>query len=83
MSEPPKLKPLHVDEELSAPKISQYSKLTTQELLDSLRPGKPGSLKARPDGTVLDGHHRLRISERGIDIDGLPREVIVKDSSDN
>jgi len=84
MPEPPKLKPLHVDGELSAPKISQYSKLTTQELLDSLRPGKPGSLKARPDGTVLDGHHRLRIlSERGIDLDGLPREIIVKDSSDN
>ena len=58
MTEPPTLKPLHVDEELSAAKINQYSKLTTQELLDSLRPGQPGSLKARPDGTVLDGHHR-------------------------
>jgi len=84
MTEPPTLKPLHVDEELSAPKINQYSKLTTHQLLYSLRPGQPGSLKARPDGTVLDGHHRLRIlSERGIDIDGLPREIIVKDSTDN
>ena len=74
MTKPLTLKPLHVDEELSAPKINQYSKLTTPELLESLRPGEPGSLKVRPDGTVLDGHHRLRIlRERGIDIDTLPR----------
>ena len=82
MTERPPLKPLHPDEELSEPKINQYGKLTTQDLLDSLRPGQPGSLKLRPDGTVLDGHHRLRIlNERGVNIDTLPREVIAKDST--
>ena len=46
------------------------------------KPGQSGSLKARPDGTVLDGHHRLKIlRERGIDIDALPREIIGRDSS--
>ena len=28
-------------------------------LPESLEPGSPGALKARPDGTVLDGHHRI------------------------
>ena len=78
----PPLKLLHDDSLLSRPKIDQYSKLSTQEMIDSLRPGQPGSLKARPDGTVIDGHHRLIIlRERGIDIDDLPREVIPKDSA--
>jgi ParB-like chromosome segregation protein Spo0J len=44
-----------------------------------LEPGKPGSLKAREDGTVIDGHHRLQVlRDRGVDIDALPREVIPK-----
>jgi hypothetical protein len=74
------LKLLHHDSSLSRPKIDQYGKLSTPELIDSLRPGQPGSLKARPDGTVIDGHHRLIIlRERGIDVDLLPREVISKD----
>ncbi|MGH7449843.1 MAG: hypothetical protein ACRENG_00705 [bacterium] len=48
-------------------------------MIDSLKPGQPGSLKARPDGTMIDGHHRIKIlQERGIDIDALPREVIPK-----
>jgi hypothetical protein len=38
---------------------------------------RPGALKARPDGTVLDGHHRLVVlRERGMSIDTLPREVV-------
>jgi hypothetical protein len=52
-----------------------------------LRPDKNGKLelfrrfsseelKARLDGTVLDGHHRLSVLvERGEDIDALPREI--------
>lgn len=76
------LKMLHPDSSLSRPKIDQYRKLSTPELIDSLRPGQPGSLKARPDGTVIDGHHRLIIlRERGVDVDALPREVISKDSA--
>lgn len=79
MTKPP-LKLLHSDNALSRAKTDQYSKLSTQELMESLRPGQTGSLKARPDGTVLDGHHRLRIlRDRGVVIDALPREVIAKD----
>src|SRR5271155_2105494 len=74
------LKPLHADEALSKAKLEKYAKSSTQELIDSLRPGQQGSLKARPDGTMIDGHHRIKIlRDRGVDVDSLPREIIPKD----
>ena len=79
MAQPP-LKSLHPESSLVPSKLDKYRKLTTQELTDSLKPGRPGSLKARPDGTIVDGHHRIKIlRERGADVDLLPREVIPKD----
>lgn len=76
MSLPP-LQPLHPDHQLLALKLEQFRRFTTEVLIASLRPGQAGSLKARKDGTILDGHHRLKIlRERGIEIDTLPREVI-------
>jgi hypothetical protein len=78
LSEP--LKPVHADASLLASKLAKYSRLSDQELVDSLRPGEPGSLKVRPDGTMVDGHHRIKIlRDRGVDVDALPREVIPKD----
>ncbi len=80
MRQPP-LKLLHPEVSLSHAKLAQYSKLSTQELIDSLQPGQPGALKVRPDGTVIDGHHRLKIlRDRGINIDTLPREALPKDA---
>jgi len=36
-------------------------------------------LKARPDGTVIDLHHRVKIlRDRGVDVHRLPREIIPK-----
>ena len=79
MNQPP-LKPLHADGALSHAKLSQYRALSTQALIVSLQPGQPGALKVRPDGTILDGHHRLSIlCSRGIDIDALPREILPKE----
>lgn len=76
----PSLKSLHVDNSLSKVKLSQYSAIQTQALIDSLRPGQAGALKARPNGIILDGHHRLKVlSDRGIDINALPREIIQKE----
>ena len=38
-----------------------------------------GALKVHPDGTVIDGHHRIEIlRERGIEVDQLPREGLTK-----
>ena len=76
------LKLLHSESSLSHAKLTKYGKLATQELIDSLKPGQIGSLKIRSDGTVIDGHHRLKIlKDRGVDVDKLPREIIPKSTS--
>ena len=80
----PPLKPLHADEALSKAKLETFARASTQELIDSLRPGQQGSLKTKPDGTMIDGHHRIKIlRDGGVDVDSLPREVIPKDDTDN
>jgi len=74
-----KLKFLHPTTSLSPVKLAELRRLSTDQLKTSLHVGHPHSLKARPDGTVLDGHHRLTVLlERGIDIITLPREIIEK-----
>lgn len=75
----PPLQPLHPTSLLNRAKLNQYARLTTIELVKSLAPGEPGSLKVRDDGTILDGHHRIEIlRERGLDVDDLPREILTK-----
>lgn len=76
----PPLKSLHLDSSLNATKLAQMERLSTEALRVSLLPGSQGCLKTRPDGTILDGHHRIHIlRQRGVDVDGLPRDVVVKD----
>ncbi|HTR39399.1 MAG TPA: hypothetical protein VMH80_26170 [Bryobacteraceae bacterium] len=76
----PKLKFLHSVITLNSLKLDVFRRLSTEELKSSLAPGQLGSLKARSDGTVLDGHHRLTIlAERGENINALRREIIEKD----
>lgn len=76
----PPLKPLHLDEVLVASKLSAYAQLTTSALIESLKPGVRDCLKTRIDGTIIDGHHRIHVlRNRGVDVDSLPREVIVKE----
>ena len=75
----PNLKFLHAESTLNRTKLEQFRCLATSELKSSLAPGQPGSLKVRPDGTILEGHHRLKVLvERGEDIHQLPREIIEK-----
>ena len=72
----PPLRPLHPDSSISQTKLDELAKLSTEELLKSLEPGRPGSLKTRADGTIVDGHHRIVIlRERGIDVDALARDL--------
>lgn len=71
------LKPLHSN--LLPSKLALFEKISTDQLLHTLAPAQPGSLKTRPDGTILDGHHRIHVLRtRGVDVDRLPREVIAK-----
>jgi len=70
------LKPLHPDESLSSAKLEALRALPTEQIVASLAPGVRDGLKTRPDGTILDGHHRvLVLRERGVVVDRLPRTV--------
>lgn len=78
MKQPP-LKSLHPDASLSPPKLEEFRKLSNEQLIDSLKVGQANSLKARPDGTLIEGHHRIKVlRERGVDVDSLPREIVPK-----
>ncbi len=78
MNHPP-LSPLHPDEALILLKLEQFRNLSTDELCRSLAPGQAGALKTRTDGTIVDGHHRVKVlRERGVDVDRLPREIVRK-----
>lgn len=71
---------LHPESSLSQPKLEQMLRVSTADLTSSLLPGRKDSLKVRPDGTVLDGHHRIYVlKERGEDVDRLPREVLERE----
>jgi hypothetical protein len=76
----PPLHPLHPDSSLSPAKLSKMERELTEALIQSLSPDRADSLKARSDGTILDGHHRIYVlRKRGVDVDALPREIIEKD----
>lgn len=73
------LRPLHSGELLSQVKLDKFRVLETRVLVESLSPGRSGSLKTRSDGTMLDGHHRVAVlREREFVVDELPREVLQK-----
>ena len=78
MPQPP-LRSLHPDASLNAVKLQQLDRLATCELVRSLAPGQTNCLKARPAGTLLEGHHRIYIlRRRAVDVDALPREIIIR-----
>lgn len=73
----PPLKDLHPTDSLSRAKLAVMRKLSTEEIIKSLEPGRAEALKVRDDGLLLDGHHRVHIlRERGVNVDALPREVL-------
>jgi hypothetical protein len=53
-----------------------FERFTTEKLIHSLAPGQEHCLKAKQDGTMLDGHHRIHVRRgRNVDVDTLPREL--------
>lgn len=79
--ERPKLRRIHPDEtpESGAGRFSlQYRRRRkTQEIVESLRPGKAEAPRVKPDGRVINGNVRVRVlEERGFDTDALEREVV-------
>jgi hypothetical protein len=76
----PPLKFLHTDGTLNRVKLDYFRRLDTETIIGSLKPEDPGCLKTRPDGTVLDGHHRLFVlEERGVNIHVLARVILEKE----
>ena len=76
----PPLKSLHADSSLNPAKLAKMGTASSESLIASLQPGLRDCLKTRPDGTILDGHHRIYLlRRRGVDVDRLPREEVVKD----
>jgi RHS repeat-associated protein len=67
------LRPLHktLDQ-----RILQYFRgKSTEELMEALKPGRREALRVKPDGTIMNGNHRIQVlRERGIDVNNLPRE---------
>jgi ParB-like chromosome segregation protein Spo0J len=76
----PSLKPLHPETSLVKSKLEYFKLQSSDRIKQTLQPGQKDCLKVRPDGTILDGHHRIAILRlRDIDVDVLPREIIAKD----
>ena len=76
--EPAPLRRIHSDQTLDAGQSYEYWKgKSTEEILESLRPGKPEALRTKQDGRVFNGNNRIRVlEERGFDVNSLPREII-------
>jgi hypothetical protein len=80
-SKQPPLKSLHPDDSLIASKLSIFDTMSSEQLVASLALGQKDCLKARPDGTMLDGHHRICVlRKRKFDVDALPREIVLKET---
>jgi len=72
----PSLKFLHSESALIELKLDQFRGVSTADLIDSLKPETAHSLKTKADGTILDGHHRVKVLlERGVEVNELPREI--------
>ena len=87
--ETPPLKRIHSDKTLENDPTSSldYQRTrSTEDLVDSLKPGKKDSLKTKKDGRVMDGNTRTKVlEERGYDVDNLPRdswEKIMEEASE-
>jgi len=57
---------LHTEGTLNRAKLERFRLLSTSELKLSLAPGQQGSLKVRPEGTVLDGRHESACSKNEV-----------------
>lgn len=61
--------------------FASLSKLTSEELMESLAPSADSPLLVAPDGRIFDGNTRAYILQsRGVDINALPRTPYVPSS---
>ena len=77
----PPLRRIHSNRTLEAGfsrlSLEHWRRLSTDEIVRSLRPGNPEALRVTPDGRIMNGNTRIKVlEERGFDINSLPREVL-------
>ena len=80
--QPPPLQRIHKDEVYEQNAIARRSleyhrSRTTEDIIESLRPGAAESLRVKPDGRIFQGNTRIKVlEERGYPINDLPRELV-------
>jgi hypothetical protein len=77
----PPLRRIHSDQTLrsgsSRYALEYWRKRPTDEIIQSLQPGRPEALRVKPDGRVMNGNTRIKVlEERGVDVHSLPREIV-------
>lgn len=77
----PPLQRIHSDETLESGasrfSLAYWRQQKTEEIIESLRPGKSEALKVKSDGRILNGNVRVKIlEERDFDVNNLEREII-------
>jgi hypothetical protein len=71
-----KFQRLHPDSSLSKASLAYWRGQTTERIVESLRPGRLHSLKAKANGIIMDGNTRMKIlEERGYRVETLPFEL--------
>jgi len=76
-----KLKRIHSDSTIisGSNKYSHdyWKQKSTEDIIESLRPGSSDALKIKPDGRIFDENTRIKIlEERGVNVESLPREIL-------
>ena len=75
---PPPLRRLHSDETITGAgnraSLESVQRMSTRDIIKSLRPGSSKPLRVKSDGTIMDGNTRVYVLEkRGVDVNTLPR----------
>lgn len=57
--------------------LAYWRQRKTEEIVESLYPGRSEALKVKPDGRVLNGNVRVKVlAERGFDVNNLECETV-------
>jgi hypothetical protein len=55
--------------------LEYHRRRTTEEIVESLRPGADSPLMVKTDGTIVQGNTRIKVlQERGYPVDDLERD---------
>jgi hypothetical protein len=77
---PPDLKTMHTDRALDKRSLEYWRKQPSEEIVKSLQTPGNERLRIRPDGTVLQGNHRVKVLlERGYDTSKLYKWAEIMD----